>query len=320
MATTAESASTATDGDSGAPVEPTAVPQVSRDAAIASLEEQAFLTFGDASCVIDALYDATGTYNINDPVATADVNTNELIEACLVGDTSRPSVSIRVTESQPEVPIENQLRVLFVGNSYTYYHDLPATVDLITSAHGTDIQRTMKATGGYFLSDHVRDGEVQAELATGEYDIVVLQEQSVAPSLRPEMYEMTMPFAKTLDAAADEAGVRVIWYQTWGRENGMSDVGFSDYESMQQAVIQGYAELAQATGGDIAAAGESWRRIRAGDTGLDLYTDDGSHPSRIGSYVAAVQIAEAILGHEVTTAPPTKGVDAETAALILAEG
>ena len=40
------------------------------------------------------------------------------------------------------------VKILFIGNSHTYYHDLPACVALIAQEEGYECEVTMLAHGG----------------------------------------------------------------------------------------------------------------------------------------------------------------------------
>lgn len=209
-------------------------------------------------------------------------------------------------------------RVLFVGNSYTHSNDMPDMVATITDAHGTSIKWTMIAPGGAFLDQHATDPAVVAALQSGDHDIVVFQEQSVITSVPDMAASRTIPAARTLDALADAAGVRVLWFQTWGHLDGFPDVDHTSYTTMQDQVSATYDRIGDATDAPVVRVGDTWRQVQARGTGIGLYAPDGSHPSPAGSYVAALRIAEAILGQTPSEAPDVAGVSDEQATTLLA--
>ncbi len=202
--------------------------------------------------------------------------------------------------------------VLFIGNSYTHSNDLPGIVETIGDANGVSIDTTMIAPGGTFLHEHRANPEVVAAIQSGDFDTVIFQEQSVAPSVLAFAQENTLPAAESLDTIADNSGVRVIWFQTWGHVNGFPSEGHSSYESMQAAIVNTYDAIAQRNGGTIARVGETWSRARE-TAGTPLYDPDGTHPSPSGSYLAAIEITESIMGHPIAEAPAIDTVDARTA-------
>ena len=68
------------------------------------------------------------------------------------------------------------LRVLFVGNSLTHTNDLPAVVATLARGLGTELEYETIAPGGTSLEDHWNAGRVPAELSSGDWDAVVMQQ------------------------------------------------------------------------------------------------------------------------------------------------
>lgn len=83
------------------------------------------------------------------------------------------------------------------------------------------------------------------------------------------------------------AGADTLLYLTWGRENGMSDIGFSTYAAMQDQITLAYRALAEELGAQVVPAGVAWQRVAGRDTGIDLWQSDGSHPTVAGTYLVA---------------------------------
>ena len=52
---------------------------------------------------------------------------------------------------------KKHLRILFIGNSHTYYHYLPAWVAQIASEEGYECDVTMLAHPGWYLHQHVNE-------------------------------------------------------------------------------------------------------------------------------------------------------------------
>ena len=210
------------------------------------------------------------------------------------------------------------LEVLFVGNSFTHGNGLPEMVESIAGANGTTVAATAIAPGGARLAEHRLDGEVLEAITSGKFDVVVFQEQSQIPSVQAMAENQTFPAALALDGIADGAGVRVVWFQTWAHQGGWPVNGHRSYWSMQDAIIETYAEIGRQTGGDVAIAGQRWQRAIAGGLGVDLFAEDGVHASPAGSYLAAIAITDAVLvGVPLTEAPGVAGVDGDLALRLL---
>ena len=52
---------------------------------------------------------------------------------------------------------KKKAKILFIGNSHTYYHDLPAWVALMAKEEGYECDVTMLAHGGWYLHQHVEE-------------------------------------------------------------------------------------------------------------------------------------------------------------------
>ena len=78
---------------------------------------------------------------------------------------------------------QDSLRVLWVGNSYTYYNDMPSTVRQIAATQKVKLSCTRFLKGGERLSGHLKNQKLLDAIAAGGWDYVILQEQSSAPAM-----------------------------------------------------------------------------------------------------------------------------------------
>ena len=67
-----------------------------------------------------------------------------------------------------------KLRILFIGNSHTYFNDMPIMVARRFREDGYDCEVTMIAHGGWFLEQHAQEPEVRFNILYVHYDYVVL--------------------------------------------------------------------------------------------------------------------------------------------------
>ena len=70
------------------------------------------------------------------------------------------------------------LNILFIGNSHTYYNDMPRLVKLRADEEGYNCRVTMLAHPNWFLSQHAEEPEARFNILYGKYDYVVLQEHA----------------------------------------------------------------------------------------------------------------------------------------------
>lgn len=70
------------------------------------------------------------------------------------------------------------IRVLFVGNSYVYTNNLPQTLSNLALSNNDTVIYDTSTPGGYTFELHSTNTTTLNKIATGNWDFVVLQEQS----------------------------------------------------------------------------------------------------------------------------------------------
>ena len=182
------------------------------------------------------------------------------------------------------------MRILFLGNSFTFFNDLP---DMVGQLLGAEIGRNLR--GGAYLYQHIDPADelcaVTRRLLTAEkWDYVVLQDQSQGPITNPEEFHQAV---STLAPMIRAAGGKPVLYETWAYEEGtdtLASTGLT-FEAMQQGLTEGYRAAAQANDALIAPVGQ---RFAAARHTAHLYDADHYHPSAAGSQLAAETIAAVI--------------------------
>lgn len=196
------------------------------------------------------------------------------------------------------------MRVLFVGNSYTYVNDLPAMLTTIAlrSRPSIAIAATSATVGGATLQLHWDSTGARTRLEERGWDAVVLQGQSVEPLWQPAVFGT---YADRFGALARDVGARPLWFATWARRAD-SDVyvepwSGGTFDAMTERLESGYAMAQTRNGGALVRVGEAWRRALAARPSLALHDGDGSHPTVAGTYLAACVFYEVIARGELTT-------------------
>jgi len=194
--------------------------------------------------------------------------------------------------------------ILFLGNSYTYFNDLPGMVRSLAAAAGVSASVSSVAPGGQTLGGHVSSS--MATVTSGDWDVVVIQDQSQRPSF-PEgyVYHYIIPEAKTIveTIRAKNPCTLPVFFLTWGKRDGDSQncAGgnyFCTFEGIQDRLTESYTTFAYLNQpAAVAPAGEAWRLYS--NRGA-LFTGDGSHPSAQGTYLTACTMLETIWGISCT--------------------
>ena len=173
------------------------------------------------------------------------------------------------------------LRILFIGNSHTYYHDLPQLVKTRAAEAGYDCGVTMLAHPGWYLEQHVQEPEVRFNILYGGYDYVVLQEH--AHPFGPE--EKYREAVAALNQIIRAAGSVPVLYEVWAKKT---------EPELQASMNEVHRRAAEETGALLAPVGERWWDFQKHRPELELYAEDGAHASKAGSDLAAEYIWETI--------------------------
>jgi hypothetical protein len=235
--------------------------------------------------------------------------------ACGHGPPASTGPADAPTADAPDAPDAAAPRaVLFVGNSYTYYFDLPVEVAALAPP-AAPLATTSVTVGGATLGDHWA-GAAKDAIAAGGHAVVVLQGQSQEPLLDAAGFAAS---ADLLTGAAASAGAEVAFYQTWARRAGdpfyAVPASGGTPAAMQDGLTAGYAAAATRNHAAVAPVGEARRLALAEAPTLELFDPDGSHPSAAGAYLAAAVLVETLTGQPPTDAPRL-GLDAATRATL----
>src|SRR5262245_46964509 len=78
------------------------------------------------------------------------------------------------------------VRILFIGNSLTRAENMPDILVGLAQAGGVKLEVAQHSPDGATLADHAVNSEVHKLLSVGNWDYVVIQEQSQRPAVREE--------------------------------------------------------------------------------------------------------------------------------------
>lgn len=182
------------------------------------------------------------------------------------------------------------MRILMLGNSFTYYNDMPRILAAMLGEEVVSFTR-----GGAYLSAHLDPADEMYEsthkaLADEKWDYVILQEQSNAPMTKREDFQQS---AKGLCELIHRNGAKPLFYATWSYKDDtekLAGMGKS-YDEMLDALYDSYHAAAEANDALIADVGLAFRDVREI---VELYCEDAFHPSPAGSVLAAATIAAVI--------------------------
>lgn len=183
--------------------------------------------------------------------------------------------------------------VLFLGNSYTYVNNLPTLIQQIALSNSDTLIYDSNCQGGYRFLNHSNDPTSLQKIKTQLWDFVVLQGQSQETSWsQAQMQTEVFPAVATLVNNTRQNHSTPLFFMTWGRENGDSQNcpylnWVCTYQGMDSAIHKTYCDMAQTHLSIVSPVGAVWNYLRTNYPQLQLYSNDHSHPSILGSYAAA---------------------------------
>lgn len=195
------------------------------------------------------------------------------------------------------------VRVLFIGNSYTAFNNLPKLVESIAESQtgGPRIETAASLSGGKMLRWHWENKEALAAIQKGGWDFVVLQEHSTLgkvpkKGMEPEIDDPAQyfEFARLFDAEIRKAGAKTVLYATWSRE------GFPEH---QRRLDEAFTRFARESGAGILPAGLAWTVTRIEAPSIKLHMPDRSHPTMAGSYLNALVFYQCLTGRTAANPP-----------------
>lgn len=198
-----------------------------------------------------------------------------------------------------------QERVLFVGNSLTYYNDMPQLFAGIANDKGYRVEVDSYTVGGTGLAEMLASGEVLRLIESDRWDKLVLQPgtgESSGGSIHTDSSAWVV--RRLVDALhAVNPYAKVCLYEI---SNGVTPGdGSGDYDYYlytQQRILDTVTKIARLAEIPLAPAGECFREHYATRHDLMLHSVfNDIHPNLAGSYLVACTIFETL--YEVPVVP-----------------
>lgn len=186
--------------------------------------------------------------------------------------------------SDPDKVRAADYSVLFVGNSHTSSHDVPALVGEMIRFRHPDRTVYTHTLGVVFLENTADQPWVREEVETRPWKAVVLQAQKISTS---GQFDYPRDAGVSLAVRARERGAAVFFFAEWGLQG---------EEGNGKRTEEIYRAMAAEAGVRVAAVGRAWELALAERPDLPLYADDGNHQSQLGAFLTACVLAGRITG------------------------
>ena len=185
------------------------------------------------------------------------------------------------------------MKVLFLGNSHTFYNDMPQIFANICKEKGKDVEVAMQAHPGVTYGWHYSQlVELRFALMHGGFDYIVMQQAAHSPC---PSKEETLADAEKIIALARKFGVTPIQTMPWAEKRDPAH---------QKGMYEIYNTLSEKFGVKLTVAGNVFEDVFYNHPEIDMYWRDGEHASPYGSYTIAMAAYAAIFGESVKGLAP----------------
>lgn len=193
-------------------------------------------------------------------------------------------------------------KVLFVGNSFTYYNNsLHNHFRRLVAQSGYDFKkptraRIMTISGGH-LPEHA--GGLPHVVAAEDWDVVVMHGHSLGP-----ISEATAgPFrdaARNYSALIRSEGARPVFFMTWA---------YTGRPEMTAQLDQAYTAIGRELEAEVVPVGLAFERVTNDKPDIALRVADARHPTLAGTYLAACIFYAALMKQSPQGLDYTAGLD-----------
>ncbi|MBQ1878122.1 MAG: hypothetical protein II161_04820 [Erysipelotrichaceae bacterium] len=189
------------------------------------------------------------------------------------------------------------MKVLFVGNSHTFFNDMPELfARFVEKTAGEKPEVVMLAYGGRDYKWHRQEYfALRFNLMYGNYDYCILQQAAHPYPPREE----TLEDGGFLIDMCRKQGVTPIIYMTWAEKKKPEN---------QQKMIDTCQTLAREKGALLAPVGEVWQQVQQCYPDIELYFRDGEHAGPYGDYLIAGVMCKLLTG-DLSSEIITEGFD-----------
>lgn len=197
---------------------------------------------------------------------------------------------------------QDSLKVLCIGNSFTYVHDTHLKLKEIANSQGHPTSVRASYAGGMSFWRHLISDKTMKAFAKEDLDVIFLQEQSMLAARyadNPKRWFFAIEDAKNLVARARayNPSARIVLECDWSYSR--DDFrGFHSYEAFDAKLQEGTALYLDAMNSTlqqmemkpmdcISPIGKAFALVRTERPDIDLIKPDNLHQTEFGAYLKA---------------------------------
>ena len=236
-----------------------------------------------------------------------------------------------------------ELNVLFIGNSLTYFYDMPQTLQMMLNETHPNIKIDQSTFPGYSLSAHLSNKTdpndlngittmTERKIAEKDWDVIILQTGTVSV-LIPENRKLKVNKAVSeIKKLVDNPNCEFILFNTWPSkkkypkkycysgysiDKSIEDIDYCSpiIESLEQEINESYNLVAKSTNIIKSDNGSKFYEVRTSHPEIELYEDD-SHPNKYGAFLNACVFYQMLTDKKASELKYNGEIEPKTAELL----
>lgn len=185
------------------------------------------------------------------------------------------------------------LRILFVGNSFTYYYNLSQVVASMAESQDFPMMTRQSTVGGSTLEQHWKQEKgtrTRALLDSLPWDYVVFNNHSLATIEDGESFHL---YCEKFANLVREKGAEPIFMETWG---------YKANPLMFNIIQPAYEKMSSTLDADLVPCGQLFAAARSLRPEMNLFFDE-KHPSYQATYMMGLAFYKYFSGNSTENMP-----------------
>jgi hypothetical protein len=190
---------------------------------------------------------------------------------------------------------KDTLRVLFVGNSFTYFYNLPQVLNAMSEfSEKVHIETRTSLVGGSRISQHLNQekGTQTVEILNNQtFDYVVINHHSLATNDDADSF---FEVSKKMVELVRSKNAVPVFMMTWA---------YHSNPLMIKNIATAYDDMGKRLGVDVVPCGNLFTEVRTWRPDLNMFDDDDKHPSKHGTYLNGLAFFKYFTNEKTTEIP-----------------
>jgi hypothetical protein len=190
---------------------------------------------------------------------------------------------------------KDTLRVLFVGNSFTYFYNLPQVVNSMSEfSEKVHIETRTSLVGGSKISQHLNQekGTQTVEILNNQtFDYVVINDHSLATIDDADSF---FEVSKKMVELVRSKNAVPVFMMTWA---------YHSNPLMIKSIAAAYNDMGKRLEVAVVPCGNLFTEVRKWRPDLNMFDDDDKHPSKHGTYLNGLAFFKYFTNEKTTDIP-----------------